>query len=131
MMTDQIDDTPFNAHNNHELTVGAGASIMVAVAASLVIAMTVLFASLAPAHAAEGTTAVIATLDDSTGIIRPLDAVEEFGRDMSFTVAPEAERSQSLAMIVLLAVLAGWAAVTADLWRALFNRVKSWDRLGS
>lgn len=130
MTNDRIDDTPFNAHNDHELTVGAGASIMVAVAASLVIVMTVLFASLAPAHAAESP-AAIAFLDDSTGVIHPLDAAQEFGRDMSFTVAPETERSQSLAMIVLAAVLAGWAAVTADLWRALFNRVKSWDRLGS
>ena len=33
----------------------------------------------------------------------------------------------SIAAIVLTAVLAGWLRVTADLWRAVFNRVRTWN----
>lgn len=135
-MTDRIDDTPFNAATgHHELSVGAGASIVVAVAASLILAVTLLFASLTPVRAAEAAPAV-ATLDAETGAIRPVGDpvpfVKALPRDMSFAIAetraPAGDRSGSLAMIVVLAVAAGWLTVSADLWRALFNRVKSWDR---
>ena len=133
-MTDRIDDTPFNAITaQHELSVGAGASIVVAVAASLILAVTLLFASLGPVRAAEVAPAV-ATLDVETGAIRPVGDpvpyVKALPRDMSYAIAPTSapNRSDSLAMIVVMAVLAGWLTVSADLWRALFNRVKSWDR---
>lgn len=133
-MTDRIDDTPFNAATaHHELSVGAGASIVVAVAASLILAVTLLFASLSPVRAAEVAPAV-ATLDVATGAIRPVGDpvpyVKALPRDMSYAIAPTPapDRSDSLAMIVVMAVLAGWLTVSADLWRALFNRVKSWDR---
>lgn len=135
-MTDRIDDTPFNASNgHHELSVGAGASIVLAVATSLILAVTILFVSLSPVRAAE-VVPPIATLDASTGAIRPAGDptpfVKALPRDISYSVAPTvtqpSERSDSLAMIVVMAVLAGWLTVSADLWRALFNRVKSWDR---
>lgn len=131
-MTDRIDDTPFNAAiGQHELSVGAGASIVVAVAASLILAVTLLFASLSPVRAAEAVPAV-ATLDTETGAIHPagnpVPFVKALPRDMSYAITPAPGRSDSLAMIVVMAVLAGWLAVSADLWRALFNRVKSWDR---
>ena len=59
-MTDRIDDTPFNARTgrNHELSVGAGASIVIVVAATLALMVTLLFASLTPTRAAEITPAV-------------------------------------------------------------------------
>ncbi len=132
-MTDRIDDTPFNAAagHDHELSVGAGASIVVAVATSLILAVTLLFASLSPVRAAEIVPAV-ATLDTTTGAIRPagdpVPFVKALPRDISYSLTPASERSDSLAMIVVMAVLAGWLTVSADLWRALFNRVKSWDR---
>ncbi len=136
-MTDRIDDTPFNislgatTKRGRELSVGAGASIMIAVATSLVLMVTLLFASLSPVHAAEIVPA-IATLDAETGAIRPagdpVPFINALPRDMSYAIAPTPGRSDSLAMIVVMAVLAGWLVVSADLWRALFNRVKSWDR---
>jgi len=132
-MTDRIDDTPFNATtgHGHELSVGAGASIVIAVATSLILAVTLLFASLAPARAAEAVPAV-ATLDAETGAIRPagnpVPYVTQLPRDMSYAVSSTTSLSHSLAAIVVMAVLAGWLTVSADLWRALFNRVKSWDR---
>lgn len=133
-MTDRIDDTPFNANvGHHELSVGAGASIVVAVAASLILAVTLLFASLSPVRAAE-TAPAVATLDAETGAIHPVGNpvpfVKALPRDMSYAITPTPapDRSNSLSMIVVMAVLAGWLAVSADLWRALFNRVKSWDR---
>lgn len=135
-MTDRIDDTPFNSTTgHHELSVGAGASIVIAVATSLILAVTLLFASLSPVRAAE-TVPAVATLDAATGAIRPagnpLPYVKELPRDMSYSIAPAGTpadgQSGSLALIVVMAVLAGWLTVSADLWRALFNRVKSWDR---
>lgn len=138
-MTDRIDDTPFSttlgATTGRELSVGAGASIVVAVATSLILAVTLLFASLSPVRAAE-TVPAIATLDAETGAIHPagdpVPFVTALTRDMSYAIAPTASPSgapsNSLAMIVVMAVLAGWLVVSADLWRALFNRVKSWDR---
>ncbi|PIO96505.1 hypothetical protein [Pleomorphomonas carboxyditropha] len=133
-MTDRIDDTPFNAATGHdqELSVGAGASIVIAVATSLILAVTLLFASLAPVRAAEIAPAV-ATLDAKTGAIRPagdpVPYVTQVPRDMSYAVSSTTtDLSHSLAAIVVMAVLAGWLTVSADLWRALFNRVKSWDR---
>ncbi len=135
MMTDRIDDTPFTPiAGHHELSVGAGASIVIAVATSLILVVALLFASLSPVRAAEVAPAV-ATLDTSTGAIHPagnpVPFVKALPRDMSYSIAPAgkpADRSDSLAMIVVMAVLAGWLTVSADLWRALFNRVKSWDR---
>lgn len=133
MMTDRIDDTAFNSTTGrgHELSVGAGASIVIAVATSLILAVTLLFASLSPVRAAEIAPAV-ATLDTATGAIHPVGDpvpfVKALPRDMSYAIAPTGSRSNSLAMIVVMAVLAGWLTVSADLWRALFNRVKSWDR---
>ncbi|WP_370676986.1 hypothetical protein [Pleomorphomonas sp. PLEO] len=132
-MSDKIDDTPFNTTtgHGHELSVGAGASIVVAVATSLILAVTLLFASLSPVRAAEVSPA-IATLDTTTGAIHPVGNpvpyVTALPRDISYSVAPTGGPSGSLAMIVVMAVLAGWLTVSADLWRALFNRVKSWDR---
>ena len=132
-MTDRIDDTPFNSTtgHGHELSVGAGASIVIAVATSLILAVTLLFASLSPVRAAEVAPA-IATLDSATGAIHPagdpVPFVTALPRDISFSLTPTGGRSNSLAMIVVMAVLAGWLTVSADLWRALFNRVKSWDR---
>jgi hypothetical protein len=140
-MTDRIDDTPFNislgatTRRGRELSVGAGASIMIAVATSLVLMVTLLFASLSPVHAGEIVPAM-ATLDTATGAIRPAGDptpfVTSLPRDMSYAIAPtpapSGTPSGSLAMIVIMAVLAGWLVVSADLWRALFNRVKSWDR---
>ena len=103
MLTERMNDTHVTAegHRGHDLPVGAGASIVIAVATSLVLAMTLLFASLAPAHAA---------------VMPPVET------------AADAGNSGSLSIIVVTAVLAVWLAVSADLWRALFNRVKSWDR---
>ena len=133
-MTDRIDETPFNSTtgHGHELSVGAGASIVIAVATSLILAVTLLFASLSPVRAAAEAVPAIATLDAATGAIHPtgdpVPFVNALPRDMSYAVAPTSGQSDSLAMIVVMAVLAGWLAVSADLWRALFNRVKSWDR---
>ena len=130
-MTDRIDDTPFSTTGHRELSVGAGASIVIAVATSLILAVTLLFASLSPVRAAE-VTSVVATLDTETGAIRPagnpIPYVKALPRDTSYSIVPAGGRSDSLAMIVVMAVLAGWLTVSADLWRALFNRVKSWDR---
>ena len=135
-MTDRIDDTPFNSITGHrELSVGAGASIVIAVATSLILVVTLLFASLTPVRAAE-TAPAVATLDAETGAIRPagnpVPYVKELPRDMSYAIASSTAsaggRSSSLSLIVVMAVLAGWLTVSADLWRALFNRGKSWDR---
>jgi hypothetical protein len=128
-MTDRIDDTPFNARTgrNHELSVGAGASIVIVVAATLALMVTLLFASLTPTRAAEITPAAY-----SVETAQPAGKAHAFvaapPRDTSYFIAPPAGTSGSLSAIVVMAVLAGWLAVSADLWRALFNRVKSWDR---
>jgi len=105
MMTDRMDDLSLTARVSHdkELPVGAGASIVIAVATSMVLALTLLFATLAPAHA---------------------EGLSRLGTDGISSSAS----SQSLSMIVVTAVLAVWLTVSADLWRALFNRVKSWER---
>lgn len=111
MTSDRMNDTslPASTPEHRDLPVGAGASIVIAVATSLVLAATLLCASLAPARAAERLPAI-----------------------GGFDVVPAAitsdAASQSLSAIVVMAVLAAWLTVSADLWRALFNRVKSWDR---
>lgn len=85
-----------------ELAVGVGASIVVAVATTIVLLLALLVATFAaPVHAAS-----LAAAD----------------------VAGEAAAgSGAISGIVVIAVLAGWLRVTADLWRAMFNRVRTWD----
>lgn len=85
------------SHERHELAVGAGASIVVAVATSIILVLTLLVASYAqPAHAA---------------------AIGEAAGDTNGAIAG----------IVVIAVLAAWLRAMADLWRAVINRVRTWD----
>ena len=85
--------------HHRELAVGAGATIVLAVATSIAALVSLLIAThAAPANAGE------------------LGDIVSSGGDGS-----------SIAAIVLTAVLAGWLRVTADLWRAVFNRVRTWN----
>jgi hypothetical protein len=101
-MVDKMTDThnatlPADIGDRHELGIGAGASIVVAVATSIVLLLALLIASHAsPAGAAE----LAETTTQSSGAISG---------------------------IVVIAVLAAWLRVSADLWRAVFNRVRRWD----
>jgi hypothetical protein len=88
---------PAVSPDRRELAIGIGASIVVAVATSIVLLLTLLVATFAaPAHAATAATA-------------------------------GGESSGAIAGIVIIAVLAGWLRATADLWRAVFNRVRTWN----
>lgn len=92
-----VSTSPVPPVGEHELGVGTGASIVMAVAASLVAFLALLVA----AHAAPASAAPLAE------------------------AAPAGE-NHALAAIMLVAVIAGWSAATVDLWRSLFNRVRRW-----
>lgn len=78
------------------LAVGTGAGIVMAVAASLIGIVTLLVSTYAsPAHAA------------------------------ALGAQIESEASTGTASIALAVVAIAWIVVTADLWRALINRVKT------
>jgi len=122
-----------------DMAVGAGAAILIAVATAVVLAMTVMVTSLSSAHAA-----VMPAVSAGGAIERSLVAgdarlarteatfriTDVAARDGTYVVADKPrDGDSSLAGIAVTAILLGIAAATADLWRHLYDQVKSRGRL--